>query len=618
MTASIRIWSILLLAAALILSAVESRGEDFRDGFPQILTMSPHGVNLQTGRFELRETDLTIGPLSLERRYSSEFYNEVWSFATANASNSAFERHPAFGIGYNLRGVQYRKTVQTVGGGQDTRTYFVVGGQRMEFRTAQDGSIVNWGHETRGWRVETQGQDYILRNKSGVYYRFAFHSALGSGNLSRRLLTQTVQPNGQTITFTYGSMAELRSVHSNMGYRINFDYVSATNTIVVCGYNLAEIFATATQGCAASSLKATYQFSAVGNAALQITSLTHVDGTVSTFQFADRLLTCATFPNSSTCRVTNEYWPLAGDNPVSTGEKPDQVRRQTTATGEVWMYNYDLTQFAGDAQPLGPRDLLPGQERFTFSYMTDPQGRSTEITYLVGIVKSVIAPTGTTLYQYNGLEPVRITSPEGNYLHFGYDDALNNTTQRSSPKPGQESDGEIIVEQDFPLIGDVSVFCSSGTICDRPIWRRDARGNQTDYTYDAIHGGILTETLPAVTNPSGASVRPQTRTSYVQRTAMVKDASGNFVAAGPAIWLTASTSTCREGAASGNGCATSGDETVTTFEYGSTTGPNNLLLRGQVVDAGGLSLRACYAYDTIGNRISETRPEGTSATVPCP
>jgi YD repeat-containing protein len=27
-----------------------------------------------------------------------------------------------------------------------------------------------------------------------------------------------------------------------------------------------------------------------------------------------------------------------------------------------------------------------------------------------------------------------------------------------------------------------------------------------------------------------------------------------------------------------------------------------------LVDAGGLSLRTCYSYDALGNKISETRP----------
>ncbi|NJS14220.1 MAG: RHS repeat protein [Sphingopyxis sp.] len=57
---------------------------------------------------------------------------------------------------------------------------------------------------------------------------------------------------------------------------------------------------------------------------------------------------------------------------------------------------------------------------------------------------------------------------------------------------------------------------------------------------------------------------------------------------------------------------------MTTYEYGPDVGPNNLLLRGIVEDANGTILRICYGYDERGNRISETRPEGTSGFSTCP
>jgi hypothetical protein len=150
-------------------------------------------------------------------------------------------------------------------------------------------------------------------------------------------------------------------------------------------------------------------------------------------------------------------------------------------------------------------------------------------------------------------------------------------------------------------------------LCNKPLSEIDANGNQTDFTYDQAHGGILTVTGPAVNG-----IRPQTRSAYVQRQAMIRNASNAIVATGVPIWLLSQTSTCRTGAASGNGCAIAGDEVITTYDYGPATGANNLLLRGVVVDAGGLNLRTCYRYDTLGNRISETRPEGTTALTACP
>jgi hypothetical protein len=125
---------------------------------------------------------------------------------------------------------------------------------------------------------------------------------------------------------------------------------------------------------------------------------------------------------------------------------------------------------------------------------------------------------------------------------------------------------------------------------------------------------VLTETLPSVNG-----IRPQTRYSYLQRQAWVKSAGGGYVQTGQPVWLLASKSICKTGAAatSGVGCALgSSDEVITTYDYGPDSGPNNLLLRGMVQDAGRLNLRTCYGYDPRGNKISETKPRGAGATCP--
>jgi hypothetical protein len=94
----------------------------------------------------------------------------------------------------------------------------------------------------------------------------------------------------------------------------------------------------------------------------------------------------------------------------------------------------------------------------------------------------------------------------------------------------------------------------------------DARGNVTTYTYAPEHGGVLTETQPAV-----GGVTPQKRYTYVQRTAWVANGAGGYGAAGPPVWLLASVSACKAGnpASSGTGCALgASDEVVTAYDYG--------------------------------------------------
>lgn len=52
------------------------------------------------------------------------------------------------------------------------------------------------------------------------------------------------------------------------------------------------------------------------------------------------------------------------------------------------------------------------------------------------------------------------------------------------------------------------------------------------------------------------------------------------------------------------------------YDYGPTTGVNNLLLRGVVVNANGAVSRTCYGSDRNGNRISETSPNANLTSCP--
>lgn len=150
--------------------------------------------------------------------------------------------------------------------------------------------------------------------------------------------------------------------------------------------------------------------------------------------------------------------------------------------------------------------------------------------------------------------------------------------------------------------------CSVATLslCDKPLWTRDAKGNQTDFTWSSDHGGLLTRTEPAGFN----GVRAQVRYEYAQRYAWIKGAGNTgYVQAASPIWLRTKEEFCKTSSAVNGDCAGgAADEVVTQYDYGLDAGPNNLLLRGIVVSADGTSLRTCYGYDAIGRRISETKP----------
>ena len=154
-------------------------------------------------------------------------------------------------------------------------------------------------------------------------------------------------------------------------------------------------------------------------------------------------------------------------------------------------------------------------------------------------------------------------------------------------------------------------------MCYKPTTITDANGNTTTFSYDPIHGGVLTETGPAVNG-----VHPQTRYSYKQVSASYLSSSGVMMSDTNKIFVLATKSSCSTGPAvsppafpPASGCQ-GNDEVVTTYEYGTGTGPENLIPRGESTTAGGQTLRKCYGHDRLGNKIWETSPNANRSSCP--
>jgi hypothetical protein len=261
---------------------------------------------------------------------------------------------------------------------------------------------------------------------------------------------------------------------------------------------------------------------------------------------------------------------------------------------------------------------FPGQYRPTYGEMTDPEGKGLSGEYDNGFLKHLWdARTGGADYEWYAGEVSKVIHPEGNSEELQYDNRHNVTAFIRHAKPGSglaDTSWTATYEQPPPGTGTTECPTRPRKICNKPLYEIDERSGRTDYTHDPNHGGVLTETGPAV-----GGIRPQTRYFYVQRYAWIKNASGGYSPASTPVWLLASKSLCKTGPASGTGCAAgASDEVVTTYDYGPDSGPNTLVLRGTVADSGGLALRTCYGYDWKGNRISETDPRGTAGLGSCP
>ncbi len=211
----------------------------------------------------------------------------------------------------------------------------------------------------------------------------------------------------------------------------------------------------------------------------------------------------------------------------------------------------------------------------------------------------------TTSYQYDANGRVtRITSPEGNYTQYTYD-ARGNALETRNVAKSASGLADIVTTASFPAT------CSNAKTCNQPSWIRDSKNNQTDFTYDASHGGMLTVTAPAATL---GGIRPQTRYSYTSLNSYFKVYS-NSITVGYAHQKLTGISTCQTAAS----CTATSDEIKTTVAYGPQVAgtANNLLPVNVTKGAGNNSLTASVAlgYDNIGNRLTVDGPlSGTADT----
>jgi uncharacterized protein RhaS with RHS repeats len=210
---------------------------------------------------------------------------------------------------------------------------------------------------------------------------------------------------------------------------------------------------------------------------------------------------------------------------------------------------------SGDAQDIsnGPAAI------------TDTLGRHYSGSYCetIGIAPHPPFPGGQT-----GCAAVSLrywVFPGGNKTEFTHD--LYGNVLEVRHKAKNESLPDIVTH--------ASYNCATELLCKKPQSMIDANGNTTDYTYSTTTDQPLTVTGPAV-----GGIRPQTRYTYTLRYA--RDSNGTALQ--PPISLLTQESMCKTTAASGNGCAGgAGDEVKTTYDYGPTTGPNNLHLLGTVL-----------------------------------
>ena len=306
------------------------------------------------------------------------------------------------------------------------------------------------------------------------------------------------------------------------------------------------------------------------------------------------------FPGSTTPDITLTYEGVG--EPISISHN-DIVVHSLIKNGVSVDYDNQVHPYATN------QNALRGSQTKVISYVDGVQRG-----YAHSVMAAAIWPTGnlnlsytrdalsqqTTYGTNNRGDITSINRPEGNGISLEMDSRYNITKVIERPKSGISA-AQLVTE----YVYEAACTSANRAYCNLPRTIIDPKGNRTEFTYNS-RGQVLTRIDPA---PTVGAPRPITRNQYTLRTAMILNASGGYVPAGSPISMLTRTSTCR----SVENCQGTADEVITEYDYGPTSGPNNLLLRGVTVTAANSSgqmesRRTCYQYNYFGEKISETTP----------
>lgn len=547
---------------------------------PESKVVSPGDVDLRTGEYVNEAADLSIGPsgaggfdfVRVPRKFKN--FTSNWHYKISKKPN------PSGGDYYQIENQAIARTFFAIGLGGFTEAGIVPGDGLSTLQRLGSGSSSYYLYTAADGtttRFQTSINDYgtwaeEIRRPTGLTYTFAY---------------DTAGPTNDRI--------RLRRVTSNAGYMLLFEYHPAPNNgsiAKVCALNLAHTTPPAGHVCPAGARSVSYTYSGE-----RVATVTDPSGavwrTTNTYVNSQTPFEESFYkPGMSQPWLTNSYtWDTGWGVALSVG-------RQTFADGRTITYDFRY---------VGHGDLPAGAVLLGLGYTVNSQ-RTTKVAWKTYQARRELTPAVAG--------PSIVTDPLGRQTRRNYDAAFSKITSIVKPSglaTYYTQNGNRNITQirqtpsngfsDAALVSSYTYNCSVALNCKKPASVTDARGNTSTFTYDPVHGGLLTETPPA---PTAGAVRPQRRYGWSRFYAWYRHASGALVQAPSPVWLLTSISECRTRAS----CAGTADETRTTFVYGAPGSPNNLLLTKKTVAAGDGSVSATttYEYDANGDKIAEDGP----------
>jgi len=483
-------------------------------------------------------------------------------------------------------------------------------------------------------------QSFTLVYKDGTKINF-FNPIYPSGfssYSSATLLAQSItHPNGEVETFNYKNISynvyycsgggtgcgnyttynviRLQSVTNNRGYMLHFSHGSDTipdnsvaggndwfRIVKVQAINLAQIYCDPLgNSCASDNGSVSYSqsYSDPNNGYEYVTL---PDGRTKYYRLNvdHRVTAVQSLGRAVEDIMVDWHWTNLGNN--NWGWTPYQV---TTSQGAIYGYGFTYTSdgYLSSANVTADQGYAYNRTVYPFYNTLDHRLCGIGVDSLTGATSHPGFPLAYYSNRYHYDQYCRVDNAAFAFTNtqYTYDDRSNvlsavTSTNNSSGVP------PITITATYPTT------CANPVTCNLPQTITDNAGKVSNFTYDPVHGGVLTATAPAA---STGGVRPETRTSYAQFTAYYKNASGAIVAAPSAIYLPNGSSTCMTLAS----CAGTADEVKTTVGYGAAGVANNLLPISTTTAAGdgSVSSTTSVAYDAVGNKISEDGPLPGSA-----
>ena len=574
---------------------------------------NPGNVDMRTGYFNYNQSDLMIGGqqgIALSRLFDHDSYGAIKPGVVGGFSHNWIirinEKRVKVCGALHPRHYDYAVAVHA---GPRTKSF-----RSMTDPLPDDFYSTSGGNDTwlefeyiinaDGYRRPTK-YSYFSGDGGMIVFRPTGVSFTGGGDGCGEkcaYASEVLEPDGTRFALSYDTapsdgVVRLRSVVSNRGYALLFEYASSGTTLIkACAINLAATplpATTAEQICPAGSRSATY---------------THTSGILSSFVDQGGVST------NIGPWATTLYRPAETTPYLTNTFSGNKVTNQQFSDGRTFSYTWITAPSGGPvANKLGGTYIDNTGATVTVEYSQYQQNIHDPTKYVShGPTKTVDALGRTGTYRYCQLVgaycfpalQLEATSPEGNSRKYSYDPRNRLIEVRSVAKVG----GGLADTVKTSTYGCITWLCLA-----KPTAATDALGYTTDYEYDPTHGQIVRETAP----PDVNGVRPVKRHVYAQRFAWTKTAAGAYVKAATAVWVKSEERSCRTTATVVNVCAGgAADEVITAHDYGPDTGPNNLMVRGMTVTSDGQTQRTCYTYDVNGNKISETAPNANLATCP--